>query len=437
LAVLSLMSYVNIASSGVLLLFGLAVLAFSKRRPRDVAFALYASGFAIGTLLSNLRELFPSRAPLWYDLIRTICYGVGGVAGFLVAWHLHPTGLERSRSRMAATFALAAVVTVCVTLLNELFAGFISIQLQLPGGSFGLALLLAGPLAGSFLLALDYRAARGSSDQARRGLAVVAGALSLYPILYLSSWWSIAQNLPAKAADAVLRTALLIPLQAAIIAVVVAWALAARTSHAHKGARNVALLALLVALVGLAAGTAGCDGHVSFCGLPALTRFVGVSIVAYSILRHDLLGLDLKVRWGVKRGTSAGLFLGVVFVVGAIAQNYFGESYGPVLGGLTAGLLLFAISPIQRMAERVAHAAVPLTNGGEGESAPAAAARPSQGDELYREALRIALVDRSVNPSEELHLFRLAERLGIGAGRAMELRQEVESSRARRKAIRR
>jgi hypothetical protein len=55
----------------------------------------------------------------------------------------------------------------------------------------------------------------------------------------------------------------------------------------------------------------------------------------------------------------------------------------------------------------------------------------SRRESLYRDALRFALLDRKVTREEELHLFRLAEELGIGAGRAMELRLEVEAGQRR------
>lgn len=42
-----------------------------------------------------------------------------------------------------------------------------------------------------------------------------------------------------------------------------------------------------------------------------------------------------------------------------MAQTFLTDVYGFVVGGVAAGLLLFAIHPLQRVAERVADAAMP------------------------------------------------------------------------------
>jgi len=84
--------------------------------------------------------------------------------------------------------------------------------------------------------------------------------------------------------------------------------------------------------------------------------------------------------------------------------------------------MLVGIAPMQRVAERVANAAAP---------ALAPEAPRSEKEKAYRNALRIAFRDRKVTREEELQLAHLAEQLGIGAGRAMELRHEAEEEVAR------
>jgi len=160
---------------------------------------------------------------------------------------------------------------------------------------------------------------------------------------------------------------------------------------------------------------------------------LAVLILAYAILRHQLLDIDVKLKWTIKRGTLAGMFLAVFFVASQVAQNYFSQSYGVLAGGAAAGLLLFAIAPLQRVAERVADAAMPgvgqPTHAGTLAAAGVVPADPGtlvRKEDAYRGALRVALADRRMSPEEEIALARVAEELGLGAARAVELRIQVE-----------
>ena len=153
--------------------------------------------------------------------------------------------------------------------------------------------------------------------------------------------------------------------------------------------------------------------------LYAVWRLVPAALLAYAVLRGQIPGLDVKVRWGMSRGSVAAAFVAAFFVAGEGAQILFGQG-NEWVGLLAAGALVFALAPLQRAAERLAERAVPV-------AAPsgAAAIRP-RGAELYRRSLRFALRDGRIAPEEELHLFEVAEELGLTAGDAMRLRQEVE-----------
>jgi uncharacterized membrane protein YebE (DUF533 family) len=87
-------------------------------------------------------------------------------------------------------------------------------------------------------------------------------------------------------------------------------------------------------------------------------------------------------------------------------------------------MLVFALAPLQRVADRVATAAVPLA---------AAAAVPVAASDVaharaYRAAVRAALADGDVTRDEEAHLADVAQELGIGAADALRLRREVEDA---------
>ncbi|HLE96946.1 MAG TPA: hypothetical protein VI997_06195, partial [Candidatus Thermoplasmatota archaeon] len=185
-------------------------------------------------------------------------------------------------------------------------------------------------------------------------------------------------------------------------------------------ARNLAWLAVATPLLGLALNVFFGGGiAVDAAGTAGIARLAMAAILAYAILRHQLFDLDVKVKWTLRRGTLAAMFLAVFFVVAQVAQTFLTDALGLVVGGMAAGLLLFAIAPLQRMAERVADVAMP------GVRDPRERAVALGADEAYREALRMALEDGVITPAEERSLARMARQLGIDPERALDLRDEV------------
>lgn len=141
-----------------------------------------------------------------------------------------------------------------------------------------------------------------------------------------------------------------------------------------------------------------------------------MALLAWAILRTQLFDIDVKLRWTVKQSTVAAAFVAVFFTVEQTTQNVLGQ-YGPAFGIAAAALLLFAIAPLQRVAERFARAAVP-------------APRPLEASErasIYRDSVAQAWADGSLDRSERLMLDRLRERLGLTRDEA----SRIESDGAR------
>lgn len=157
----------------------------------------------------------------------------------------------------------------------------------------------------------------------------------------------------------------------------------------------------------------------SVYGLFGLMRTAGAACLAIAVVKHDLLGVPLP-HFAVKRGVLATGALAALFITAQVAQNFFAAQYGLLMGGVVAGAVVFAASPIQRAMEAKAQPRP-------ANSVTLAAANRREED--FRNALRLALRDRRVSREEEAQLFRLAESLGIGAGRAFELRDEAEAER--------
>lgn len=205
---------------------------------------------------------------------------------------------------------------------------------------------------------------------------------------------------------------------ALFVAFIVLLALGSRgTTTFSRLARRSLVLTLICAATGLVALMLG-DAQTRAVGSTAWDLALPL-LVGYAILRHDLFGLDVKVRWTIQRGTLAVAFVGAFFVGSQLAQNWLSARYGVLLGGVTAGLLLFGLAPLQRLAERVASAAVP-------QAQPYLA-----GDRklaALRKAAQNATRDGRVTREEEKHLYDLAAEMGIDAATAHQVILDAERS---------
>lgn len=133
---------------------------------------------------------------------------------------------------------------------------------------------------------------------------------------------------------------------------------------------------------------------------------VFAGLLAYAVLRYQILDIDLRIKRGVRRGTIVAAFV-IVFVaveqlVGAFASDRLG-----LVGGIVAAVALaFAFRPLDRVAERIADAAMPRV-----EDTPAYIA--SRKLAIYRATVEGALADGLITPRERTMLDRLRAELAI------------------------
>ncbi|MBI4392392.1 MAG: hypothetical protein HY556_01155 [Euryarchaeota archaeon] len=146
--------------------------------------------------------------------------------------------------------------------------------------------------------------------------------------------------------------------------------------------------------------------------------------VVYGLLRYQLFDIDVKVKWGIKRGTIASVFLLTFLVVTQLAQQYFQTNYEWVFGGVAAGLLLFAIAPLQRAADRIANAAMPNVH----EAQEFRAGDKTSQLKAYRAAVEMALADGVITRAEERSLATVAHELGLSPLETLTVREEVEKA---------
>jgi hypothetical protein len=155
---------------------------------------------------------------------------------------------------------------------------------------------------------------------------------------------------------------------------------------------------------------------------PFLATLLFVPLMAYGILQANLFDIDLKIKWTLRRGSLVALFVAAFFVVSAIAEQYL-QQYGPLVGGLAVGLLLFALHPIERVVDRFADRAMP----GVGPSGEYLAFRKL---EVYRAALESAYESGGVSPKERESLGRLASKLDIRREDATAVEADVQARRS-------
>lgn len=159
-------------------------------------------------------------------------------------------------------------------------------------------------------------------------------------------------------------------------------------------------------------------GGPAFEVLSAVWNLALPVLVVYGLLRHQLFGIDLKVQWTIKQSTVAAAFISVFFMVSEGAEALLSQQLGTLLGILAAGVLVFAIAPLQRMAERLSTRAVPSGKAVDEMS------HDEQAD-LYRDQLRFAWADGKVDRRERKRLESLRARLGLPEDKAYKLEAEL------------
>ncbi len=411
------------ALSGVLMIgLGIFVASVKGGGRWNKYFALFAVAFGSAWIIDNLTREVDH-------------YVTGGRYGFGACLVVAAIGLLlmvlaypepwRTASRRIRTMAVTAGIGVGASFALVQMTGQPAVTGALENGSLiafriGHSVFSAVVWGALFLFALRFGAVRDDTARVRSQYAIMSTSLIPFPAFVLG-YASLLYG-PTNTAS-YLALALTVTV---ILSYAAAWGWSLR-GKSSSTVRWIPLLAAGVALIGML--SAGWVNNPGF----GIARTLTVVILAYAILRHQLLGIDVKVRWGISKTTLAGIFVAVFFVTSEVAQQFFGERLGgPYVGIIAAGLLVFAIAPLSRFADGLAAKAVPLATT---HVAPTSASQ--EPEDLYRIALRVALRDRRITRNEEIDLHRLAAGLGIEPARAHELLAETELEAAdakRRKA---
>lgn len=212
-----------------------------------------------------------------------------------------------------------------------------------------------------------------------------------------------------------------------LLATLVAW----RQSSTSLSRRRAGALSLAFGARDLAFGGVFLYAAVLFDGtissffiavqLMAWALLVYVAMTAYGIAVYHLFDIELRLKWTLERGTIAAAFIAVFFVVSEGAATILSDRLGTLAGLFATGLLVFALAPLQRSAERLADAALPAVQ----DTPEYRAYRQFQ---IYGEALADARSGGPITPVGRLALEKLRESLGLDADEAAELESRLEAS---------
>lgn len=140
-------------------------------------------------------------------------------------------------------------------------------------------------------------------------------------------------------------------------------------------------------------------------------------VLGYAVLKSNVFSFDLKLKWTLRRGTVATVFLLVFFVVSQFIERMASEKLGYISGAVAAGVLLLAINPLQKAADKLADKAMPNVD-----HTPAYEAFRKL--EVYKAAVEELAVG-GVTEKERRALDALRTKLGIASADAKAMERKI------------
>jgi hypothetical protein len=154
--------------------------------------------------------------------------------------------------------------------------------------------------------------------------------------------------------------------------------------------------------------------------VPVTVELVWALLLSYAVLRAHLFDVDLKVKFALRGTTLTSFFIVAFLIVSQLVQNITSQFFGYMGGAVAAGLLLFALHPLQRAADRMANAAMPRVK----ETPDYIDARKAA---VYSAALEGGLQDGTITATERAMLTALQLELGIANADARALEARVRT----------
>lgn len=416
----SLATVAAAASGGMFIVLGAAVMMVRPRTRDASVFALFAGSFGLLFVVVNASFAFGdhwSRSPWVFGSLAAVL-----VSGGAAVWLAVRLAGARLAGRPLVVFVAGGAAMVGLNLwaasgafgpdplarITTVPGSVRAYQVTLVANAVGATALLASPVILAW--AAQQCGARMRVD------AVLAGiVLAMYPAVYtVGNLAATMRQGHAHGIDFAFYGVRIVVL-AGCMAAWITWGL----RHGHP---RIVALAVFAVVGPMAVGVLELWRHQlneGFAIAAALTRVFAVAVLAFAVLRRQLLGLDVRVKWTIRSGTVAAIFLAVIFVASEGAQLVLGE--GNEWIGLAAGAgLVFVLAPLQRFAERVSDTAMPGVKAVVDMDA-------SERAFAYEQAAVAAWADGTLSRDERAMLDRLREGLRLSDSEAARIERAASA----------
>lgn len=411
---------IDAAGGIVFLLLAALVLRAAPRNRINIAFVVFATGYGLRAVLDNLiglailpREASALTAMAWV----TAAIGMGAL------WWCSPGRSGRHVATGIVLGLLPGLLPASYLLMRHIGAyppalvgGGAAIAANYAFFVFVYALL---PFVLFDLMSRDRAGALGG-DTVTRWIAI---AVLLFWMPRVGFQYGILPGTLAAGGDAYVVAVGSVP-WFWLVAVPLLWAIPRRGAHSagRRHARRMALSTLALGTLGVGFAFLTREGPTANLGLMGIARIVGVSLLAYAIVQHQIFDIQVKVKWTIKQSTVAAIFIAVFFIAGESAAALFGgAANNQYVGIAAAGILIFFLAPIQRLAQRLSDRAV-----------PGAGMDGTQAERTYRHALDVAWRDGTIRPEERRFLRELRATLGLPAATYDRIEEEFDAGHAGR-----
>ncbi len=411
----------TLASGVVVALLGCLLLVVRPRRAPQLFFGLFAACWGTQIILLNAAALSSRESVVW-------ALGVLGFAFVVATWlflarfiALAAGGrLNRPLTGVSVLLAVVAWGTLLVRtdwfVIEPVVGADYSYVIRGPAAFwFAIVPLLLVFDAALVMVYRQYRLASAGTNRHRFRSMLVA--LVVYLSYYTTS------NLLYYASDAgkeqitTTNGAVLVTLYAVgqLILLAVFVHLAVRPPRPER--RDWWLLVAMVVPTAAAVLEAAWGAWLFSGATLGAWRLLMVAWLVHALARYQLFDLDSKLQWTLRRGSLVTAVVGAFLVVDWAVRQVASPAAGAYAGITAAGGLLFAIGPVQRVAERLAGAALP------GAGTPEYLAfRKLQ---VYRAGLEDILRDGPISDAQRRELNALRAKLGIRPSDAYALEADV------------
>ena len=400
--------WVDAGTGGLMILIGLLVLRGRPGARLNRAFCAWS--VFLGTVFVSLNAALLLRGNVLWEqvLLWTTAFGILAAAPALVWLLLAFPGTLNLDDRRRLRRALIAIAGATIPF------GMVAAAIALPNAgpwtsSLGYASRAAAPyavilsgfqvyMAATFAfsawMAVRFKSFSAEEPKRRLQCAYAVPSVTMYPLAFVGGTLLFPPATEAGLIDVF-----------GIAALAAVWLYAGDAAQMPRPARAVAWFLLATPLLVLLLTLGGSLASIAVSGILGGSRLVGLAVLGYAILRHQMFDIDLKLKVTVRRSTVLAAF-GAAFFLGSELLEELIPIESLVLGVAAAGAMSLALRPLKRFAERLADQLMPGV-----EASPVYLA--GRKADVYRAAFESGIADEKVTVRERAMLNGLRRQLGL------------------------